>query len=52
MIKFNTNCKHLAWNEKCLPCMFGFAVNYKKEIEKDGLDKTIDRIKTAGGFLV
>jgi hypothetical protein len=32
--------------------MFSFAVYYKKEIDKDGLDKTIDKVKSSGGFLL
>ena len=52
MIKLNTDCKHNAYKENCLCCMFSFAVYYKKEIDKDGLDKTIEKVKSSGGFLI
>ena len=50
-IKINNKCKHLAYNEKCLVCMFEFSFHYRPEIIKKGLDEQIKEIKKGGGFL-
>lgn len=47
----NASCRHEAYDEKCLPCMYGFAIYYQNEIKKIGLDEQIKKVKSGGGFL-
>lgn len=44
-------CKHEAYKENCLICMYEFKIFARPEIKLHGLKKTITKYKKAGYFL-